>query len=311
MNMTVSERLLITSERCDTTLCCGLDPDPCAIKERGLAPEDFEAVRSFLLTVIDLTSDIVCAYKVQKAFFDLLPDGHQLLRSLTRHVRSHCPDTVIILDCKAGDVGNTMRAYYSYAFDLIGVDSLMLNPLLGACVWQELTDRPESAGCIMVRTSNPEAQEFQDLVLSDGEPFWYRIATRLVEQRVGCDLLPVFSHTRESDLRKLRALIPDDVPILFAGYGVQGVSSSGVRLLANSTGRGVIVNSSRGILFAVREGEVWPQESIRRRATEARDSLEYSRHGQVPKPVVLTTLGDSTGRPRHGDPAGGLPEHPR
>lgn len=280
MNPTVSERLLVTSERFSTALCCGLDPDPRAMMERGLDFRDSESVYSFLLAAVDLTCEIVCAYKIQKAFFDILPDGHQLLRCITRHIRSRCPDTPVILDCKAGDVGNTMRAYYSYAFDLIGVDALMLNPLLGGCVWRELIYRPETAGCIMIRTSNPEAQEFQDLLLYDGTPFWYHVIRRLAAERARCDLFPVFSHTDPRMLQSFRAVVPDDVPILFAGYGAQNIDPSGMKYLANSAGNGVLANSSRALLFSSRGGERWPEGSISARANEARRELNELLEGR-------------------------------
>lgn len=232
--------------------CVGLDPDiskmPAAITEPHASDE--VKVWRFLRQVIDITGPHVCAYKVQKAFFDVFPKGHELLAKVVAYAQEKYPEVFVLIDAKVGDIDNTMEAYLRNIFEEIRADGLVVNPYMGDDVLRPFETLPDKAGVVLVKTSNPGGSVVQDAALSDGTTVWQHVLKLVAERwNKGANLIPVLSSTTNVDLRIVRQIIPDDMPILFAGYGVQGGNLNHFRQLLNSNGRGVFVNSSRGILY--------------------------------------------------------------
>jgi orotidine-5'-phosphate decarboxylase len=94
-------------------VCCGLDPDPrfFPAEIRQQHPQVEQQVREFLHAVVNTTAPHVCAYKIQKAFFDCLPDGSKLLREIISYIQQTFPDIPVFVDCKIGDTMTTMEVY--------------------------------------------------------------------------------------------------------------------------------------------------------------------------------------------------------
>ncbi|HEX4104471.1 MAG TPA: orotidine-5'-phosphate decarboxylase [Candidatus Paceibacterota bacterium] len=237
--------------RNNTLACCGLDPDveklPMELRREGL---DEDSVRRFLEIVIDLTAPHICCYKVQKAFFDIFSGGHELLKHTINYVHVHHPELPVFVDAKIGDVGNTMDIYLRNIFGELNADGVVVNPYLGDDVMRPFAELPDKAAIVTVKTSNPDAAIVQDVILQDGKPLWKYILELTANRWNGAgNMVPVIGSTADIDLSDVRQIIPDEMPVLFAGYGVQGGTMKHLRQLLDSKRRGVFVNSSRGILY--------------------------------------------------------------
>ena len=265
-------RLAAAWERTDSLLCVGLDPDPSRFP-RSLdgAPD---AVFRFCAEIVDATADLVCAFKPQIAHFAALRAEGQLER-LCEHIAERHPKVPIILDAKRGDIGSTAEQYAREAFGRYGADAVTVNPYLG-------TDSVEpflAAGAIIAlcRTSNPGGADLQ-LLEVDGEPLYLRVARMIAEQwstlgEVGL----VVGATHPEELSRVRATV-GDLPILVPGVGAQGGDArEAVTAGATANGRGLIVNSSRAVLYAG-SGEDFA-EAARAVAIATRDACRISREG--------------------------------
>ncbi len=227
-------------------LCVGLDPDPA----RMPAPLDGapDATERFCRAIVEATADLVCAFKPQIAYFASQREEAALER-LCHHIRSEYPDVTLILDAKRGDIGSTAEHYAREAFGRYGAHAVTVNPYLG-------TDSVEpffahGGGVIaLCRTSNPGGDDVQSLV-ADGRPVYAHVAARVADEwsELGdCGL--VVGATYPTELADVRAIAPD-LPILVPGVGAQGGDpATVVEHGASASGRGLIVNSSRAILYA-------------------------------------------------------------
>ena len=262
----------------NTLLCCGLDPDlkkmPPEILEKKISDE--EKVLDFLRTVVDVTAPHVCAYKVQKAFFDVLAGGHEVLKALIGYIHTSYEGIPIIVDCKIGDTDNTMSAYTHNIFAVLQADGIVVNPYMGDDAMVPFAEFTDKAVVVLVKTSNPSGGIVQDVTLHNGLPLWRYILDLVVNRwNQGENMIPVISATVELNASEIRSLIPDKMPILLAGIGVQGGSYTGLRQLLNSEDVGVLVNSSRGILYP--ESEKGWRIAIEEAATALKDALNQER----------------------------------
>lgn len=227
-------------------LCVGLDPDPA----RMPAPlaGDRDAVERFCRAIIDATADLACAFKPQIAYFASQGEEPALER-ICHHVRERYPDVTLVLDAKRGDIGSTAEHYAREAFERYGAHAVTVNPYLGTDSVEPFFAR--GGGVIaLCRTSNPGGDEVQSLV-ADGRPIYIHVAERVVSEwsRLGdCGL--VVGATYPTELADVRSIAPD-LPILVPGVGAQGGNpSTVVEYGADPRGRGLIVNSSRAVLYA-------------------------------------------------------------
>jgi orotidine-5'-phosphate decarboxylase len=237
--------------RKDSLLCVGLDPDLRKIPLSFCRSNEGETVLHFLKSVVDVTLDHCCSYKVQKAFFDIISDGHNVLIDLIKYIKKCDPSFPVMLDCKIGDIDNTMSVYFQNVFEHIGADAVVLNPYMGDEVFELLQNYPDKTGVVLVRTSNPGSLIVQDQVLANGNPLWLEILELMLARWSNYgNLMPILSSTVEDKFYpEARKMIPDQLPILLAGFGAQGGQTSILRDLLNSEGIGVLINSSRGVLF--------------------------------------------------------------
>jgi orotidine-5'-phosphate decarboxylase len=265
----------------NTLACCGLDPDinkmPREFFRRKELSEMF-TVRRFLEVVIDLTAPHICCYKAQKAFFDIFPEGHELLKHTIAYVHNHHPEFPVFVDAKIGDVGNTMDIYLRNIFGELNADGVVVNPYLGDDVMRPFESLPDKAAIVTVKTSNPDAAIIQDVILQDGRPLWKYILELTANRWNGAgNMVPVIGSTADIDMGDVRRIIPDDMPVLFAGYGVQGGTTKHLRQLLNSERYGVFVNSSRGILYPYDvEDPLW-RDAILQAVKALRNTLNIER----------------------------------
>ena len=237
------------AEAADSLLCVGLDSDfgklPAAFRHNDASQLAFNR------HIIDATAEYAAAFKFNMAFYEANgADGWRQLARSVDYLRERHPDILIISDAKRGDIGNTSDAYARAIFDELGFDAVTLNPYLGRDALQPFLNYSDKACIVLCRTSNPGSAELQNLRM-DGRPLWQIVAEKVARSwnRNG-NCMMVASGRNPAEMAQIRAIV-DDMTLLVPGIGAQGGDiKAAVVAGLNSAGRGLIVNSSRGIIFA-------------------------------------------------------------
>ena len=233
-------------------VCVGLDPEPGKFPAKFAADPD--AIFSFCRDIADATSEYVCCFKPQIAHF-AAHGAEGALQRLIAHIHTAHPGIPVILDAKRGDIGSTAQQYAAEAFDRYAADAVTANPYLGRDSVQPFLDRADKGVVILCRTSNPGAGDLQDLSV-DGKPLYQRVAEKVAHEWNGhgnCAL--VVGATWPEQLREVRAIV-GEVPFLVPGVGAQGGDVEAVVNNAKSAdGTGLIVSSSRAVLYASNGGD--------------------------------------------------------
>jgi len=271
------DRLAERSAATGTVLCLGIDPDPAALPV-GFGP-DVAGIERFARLLLDAAGPHAAAVKVNVAFFEAF--GSAGIAALERIRGAVPPGLPLILDAKRGDIGSTAARQATALFDALGADAITVNPYLGGEAIEPLVGRADCFAYVLCRTSNPGAGELQDLVVAGAadtpaEPLFLRVARRVrgwaTEETVGL----VVGATAAAEMALVRAVAPD-LPFLVPGVGAQGGDADAVLVhgpategeSANRAGGGLLVNVSRGIAGAAREGS--PADLGERLASIARE----------------------------------------
>ena len=236
----------------DSLVCVGLDPEPAKFPARF--GSDPDAVFAFCRAIVDATAGHACAFKPQIAHFAALGAEDALTR-LIAHIHAAHPGIPVILDAKRGDIGSTARHYAAEAFDRYTADAVTANPYLGRDSVQPFLDRADRGVVILCRTSNPGAADLQDLPVQAAggtqRPLYQHVAETIARDWNGhgnCAL--VVGATWPEQLREVRAIV-GDMPFLVPGVGAQGGDVEAVvRNARTADGTGLMVSSSRAILYA-------------------------------------------------------------
>ncbi len=236
-------------------VCVGLDSDynqlPASVKAAHQSPE--EAVFVFNREIVDATARYASAYKPNSAFYEALGDqGYRALKRTALYIHEHYPDIPIILDAKRADIGSTNAAYAQSIFDDLEMDAVTVHPYLGREALKPFLERKDRGIFVLAKTSNAGSGEFQDVLVSEtGEPLYKLVSRHVADEWNGngnCGL--VVGATYPKELADIRALI-GEMPILMPGLGAQGGDvAEAIRAGKGAKGFGLIVNSSRGIIFA-------------------------------------------------------------
>ena len=237
----------------NSLVCVGLDPDIGRLPQ-ALAGEP-DAVFAFCRDIADATAPFACAFKPQIAYFAAHAGGEDALERLMAHLRDAHPEVPVILDAKRGDIGSTAEQYAAEAFDRYGADAVTLNPYMGFDSAEPFLRRADRGCIFLCHTSNPGARDFQELTVADGsgrgEPLYQRIARTIASDWNGagnCAL--VVGATFPEELKVIRGIV-GDMPLLIPGVGAQGGDVEAVvRNGVAADGTGLMINSSRGILYA-------------------------------------------------------------
>ena len=233
----------------NSLVCVGLDSDidklPSAF-HRGASPQ-----LAFNRGIIDATAEFAAAFKFNMAFYEANgADGWRQLAQSLAYLRGQHPSILTICDAKRADIGNTSAAYARAIFDELGFDAVTLNPYLGRDALQPFLDYQDKACIILCRTSNPGSADVQNLDVG-GRPLWQFIAEKVQsEWNAQGNCMLVASAVNPAEMAVIRA-IAGDMTLLVPGIGAQGGEVGAVvRAGLNSAGRGLIINSSRGIIFS-------------------------------------------------------------
>ena len=268
------DRLARRWEQAGSLLCVGLDPDPARLP--ASLRDSPDAIYAFCREIVDATADLVCAFKPQFAYFASARAEAQLERLLT-HLRERHPDVPVILDVKRGDIGATAEHYAREAFERYGADAVTLSPYMGRDSIEPFLAYADRGAFLLCRTSNPGGADLQMLDVG-GEPLYQRVA-RLAcgDWNRGGQLGLVVGATYPAELAAVRALV-GDMPLLVPGIGAQGGDvAASVRAGQTSGGTGIVINSSRAILYAGDGLDFAEQARAVARAT--RDEINRHRRG--------------------------------
>ena len=240
--MKFTDKLLNSNRKNKSWLCIGLDPDP------ELMPG--VDVLQFNKAIIEATSDLVCAYKPNLAFYEALGiEGLSILEKTVQYIPGDIP---VIGDAKRGDIGNTARAYARALFSVLGFDAATVNPYLGFDSIEPFTSYQDKGVFILCRTSNRGATDFQNLH-TDGIPLYEAVAQKAKEWNIYGNIGLVVGATYPEELKKVRSICPE-MPLLIPGIGAQGGDlASAVGCGVDAQGEKAIINVSRQVLYASKE----------------------------------------------------------
>ncbi len=243
---TFAEQLNRITNKKRSFLCVGLDPDP----KRMPISDLFE----FNKCIVDSTIDLVAAYKPNLAFYEAL--GLQGLDSLRRtldYIRTQSSEVLIIGDGKRGDIGHTSAAYAKALYIEWQFDAATVNAYAGLDSIQPFLSYKDKGVFIWCRSSNPGAVELQDLKIANGEqekPLYEYMASHYYRYNINGNMGLVVGATYGNEIKIVRAACPD-VPFLLPGVGAQkGDMEEALRSGIDQYGRGLLINSSRSIIYA-------------------------------------------------------------
>ncbi len=248
---TFRQKLAAASVQNESLLCVGLDPVVERLPSAMLTEAD--PVLRFCGEIIEATSDLVCAYKPNFAFFGALGEGGwRTLESTLERIPPHIP---VILDAKVGDIGNTARQYARMFFERLGADALTVNPYMGHDAVEPFLAYGDRGVFLVCLTSNPGSADFQTLRVDD-EMLYHSVARRAAawDQDAGnCGL--VVGATKAETLIEVRQLAPE-LPLLVPGIGTQGGDLEAVvNNGQDAAGGGLVINASRSIMYASSEAD--------------------------------------------------------
>ncbi|MCO6482057.1 MAG: orotidine-5'-phosphate decarboxylase [Flavobacteriales bacterium] len=247
-------------------LCVGLDTEPLRLPLRFRGQHD--PVRAFNHAIVQATHHVAVAYKLNLAFYEANgAAGWRDLESTVAYIRS-LGDCLIIADAKRGDIGNTARKYAEAFFDQLDFDAVTLSPYMGGDSITPFLGRPGKWAIVLAVTSNEGAMDFQFQAVGDGHQRLFELVMRHMAALGGPDeLMFVAGATRPDILAQARAVAPDHF-FLVPGVGAQGGDLEAVLRAGLARDGGLLVNSSRGILYAGQEEEAVPK------AREAAEALQ-------------------------------------
>ena len=247
--MNILEKINNIVTKNNSLVCVGLDSELSKLPEvvKNKPNPQFE----FNKAIIDATHDLVSAYKPNSAFYEA--NGEQGIKELKMtcdYLAENYPEIVIILDAKRADIGNTNNGYVAFAYNYLRADAITLHPYLGEEALKPFLDNSEKGCIILCRTSNPGAGEFQDLE-ANGEKLFMTVARKVNEKwNKNNNCLMVVGATYSEELAEVRKAVPN-MYFLVPGIGAQGGDvEKTVTAGLNADKNGLLVNSSRGIIFA-------------------------------------------------------------
>jgi orotidine-5'-phosphate decarboxylase len=264
-----NEKLTNAMKMNESLLCIGLDPDLDQMRE-GMA------VSKFNKAIINATADLVCAYKLNLAFYEALDKGMESLKRTIKAIPKNIP---IIGDCKRSDIGNSSKAYAKAMFARHGFDAVTVSPYMGFDSIEPFIDYWEKGVFILCRTSNPGSADFQSLpfILEGKEVPLFEIVALKAEQwkkkGKGHNIGLVVGATQPDELKLIRHNHPNML-LLIPGIGAQGGDlTAAVKNGVDAWGKGAIFTSSRQIIYASRRRDF--AQAARQVALSMREEIKH------------------------------------
>ena len=255
--MTFQEKLDKIVKKNKSLVCVGLDSDIEKISSGekkypiSTPTEQYLSLLSFNKSIIEATADLVCSYKLNTAFYESIGhEGINALKDTCDYLVDKYPEIPIIIDAKRADIGNTNKGYVQFIFTYLSADAVTVHPYLGEEAIRPFLEMKDKGVIVLCRTSNSGAGEFQDL--KEGDTTLYKIVAKNVAEKwnKNKNCMLVVGATYPQELKEVRSIV-GDMTLLIPGIGAQGGDlQATLKAGLNSKKRGLIINSSRGIIFA-------------------------------------------------------------
>ena len=234
-------------------LCVGLDPDINKIPKHLLSEPS--PIFAFNKAIIDATAPYAVAYKPNLAFYESLGiEGWRAFEMTVESLRANYPDQFIIADAKRGDIGNTARMYAASFFEHVGVDAVTVAPYMGEDSVKPFLEYEGKWTVLLALTSNKGSQDFQMIEDKNGARVFERVVRRSGRWGSPINLMYVVGATRGELIADMRRAAPRNF-FLVPGVGAQGGSLEEVAQYGMIDECGLLVNSSRGIIYASAEAD--------------------------------------------------------
>tara|TARA_B100001248_G_scaffold198371_1_gene152795 strand:- start:327 stop:1154 length:828 start_codon:yes stop_codon:yes gene_type:complete len=228
-------------------LCVGIDPDLDKVPEHIRNQKN--SIYTFSKSIIDSTAKFAVAFKFNIAFFEAYGiDGLVSLERLIKYVNKQYPDIFTIADAKRGDIGNSSNRYAKAFFENFGFDSITVSPYMGRDSIEPFLSFKDRHTIILALTSNSGAEDFQ-FISSEGKKVYEHVIVESKKWNGNENIMYVVGATKASYIEEIRKLTPDTF-LLIPGVGSQGGSLKEVSLFGMNKNIGILVNSSRSIIYA-------------------------------------------------------------
>ena len=258
------EQLFEQIRKKGTVLCVGLDTDfdkmPDHIKAQALKGEvaamgqlfkgRARSIIEFNKAIIDATAPYCVAYKPNLAFYECYgTDGMRALEVTVDYIRTTCPGMFIIADAKRGDIGNTAKELgQELVIQNMDFDAVTLAPYMGADSITPFLEYKDKWAIVLALTSNASASQFQ-MAEKDGKPLYRAVMEEMMSISTPDNMMFVVGATKADKLAEIRSFCPDNF-LLVPGVGAQGGSAEEVIANGENDHAGLLINSSRAILYA-------------------------------------------------------------
>jgi orotidine-5'-phosphate decarboxylase len=270
--MNFNQTIESAQKKNNSLVCVGLDPDLSKIPLhlRGLDAPLF----AFNKAIVDATADCLCCFKPQIAYYAAVSAERDLALTID-YIHKQYPGIAVILDAKRGDIGATAEMYAVEAFDRYKADAVTVNPYMGTDTLKPFLNRKDKGVVILCHTSNPGAGDIQELT-SGGEKIYQTVARMAASKwNYNGNALLVVGATFPNELKEVRSIV-GDMPVLVPGIGAQGGDVEKTILNGKTkNGNGLIINSSRGIIYASSKEDFG--DAARLAAFELRDEINKYR----------------------------------
>ncbi|MBI3005637.1 MAG: orotidine-5'-phosphate decarboxylase [Ignavibacteriales bacterium] len=264
--MNFTERLRSSQRNQNSLLCIGLDVDPQRIPNHLQAFP--EPVLEFNKRIIEATYDLVCAYKLNLAFYESL--GERAWKTVIQTLSFIPKDVMTIGDGKRGDIGNTSEQYAKTLFSDFGFDATTVNPYMGFDSVEPFLRDLEKGVFILALTSNTGSKDFQRLK-AGGKPVYEKVASAAKKWNTKRNIGLVVGATHPKELRSIRKITPD-IPLLIPGIGKQdGDLQASVRYGCDKSGELAVLNVGRSVMYSSAREDF--ASAARREATTMRDLI--------------------------------------
>ncbi|MDH6358167.1 orotidine-5'-phosphate decarboxylase [Parabacteroides sp. PF5-9] len=230
-------------------LCVGLDTDIKKIPKHLIQTEE-DPIFAFNKAIVDATADFCVAYKPNLAFYESLGvKGMESFEKTVCYIRENYPDQFIIADAKRGDIGNTSEMYARFFFDVAQVDAVTVAPYMGEDSVKPFLIYPESWVILLALTSNKGSSDFQLMEDAQGERLFEKVLKKSQEWGTDEQMMFVVGATQGKMFKEIRKYAPNHF-LLVPGVGAQGGSLKEVAQYGMNDQCGLLVNSSRAIIYA-------------------------------------------------------------
>ena len=264
------QALIAQIEKKKSVLCVGLDTDINKIPGHLLSESD--PIFAFNKAIIDATADFAVAYKPNIAFYESMGvKGWESLAKTIDYLSENYPEVFTIADAKRGDIGNTSKMYAEAFFNSMAFDSVTVAPYMGVDSVSPFLAFEDKWVILLALTSNQGAFDFQLTENTDGEALFETVVKKAQEWATPDQLMFVLGATKTEYLERVRKAAPDSF-FLVPGVGAQGGSLEEVLTKATNKDYGVLVNSTRGIIYQSQNKDF--AEAAQRAALELQQEMQ-------------------------------------